>query len=132
MGLVTPLRAFRLVLLRTAVVLGACIALTAAASLALPGLGLATFGWLLPGCALTAVSLVLSARTDSTTAAAATGAGWLAVLLATHDSHAVFSTTGQTACAAVLAVACVGVLLSRTAFDRPGRRRPSYRQGTAR
>ncbi|MFI6933122.1 zf-HC2 domain-containing protein [Streptomyces sp. NPDC050287] len=127
MGLVAPMRAFRLVLLRTAVVLGTCIPLTAAASLALPGLGLATFGWLLPGCALTAVSLALAARMDSTTAAGATGAGWLAVLIATHASHAVFSATGQTASAAVLAVASACVLLSRTAFDRP-----AYRQGTAR
>ncbi|AZQ36453.1 zf-HC2 domain-containing protein [Streptomyces cyaneochromogenes] len=127
MGLVTPMRALRLVLLRTAVVLATCIALTGAASLAVPGLGLATFGWLLPGCALTAVSLALAARMDSTTAAGATAAGWLAVLIATHDSHAVFSATGQTASAAVLAVASVAVLLSRTAFDRP-----AYRQGTAR
>ncbi|MGI5195368.1 zf-HC2 domain-containing protein [Streptomyces sp. CA-288835] len=127
MGLVTPIRAFRLVLLRTAVVLGTCIALTGAASLALPGLGLATFGWLLPGCALTAVSLALAARMDSTAAAGATGAGWLAVLIATHDSDAVFSATGQMASAAVLAMASAAVLLSRTAFDRP-----AYRQGTAR
>ncbi|MFJ1591630.1 zf-HC2 domain-containing protein [Kitasatospora albolonga] len=127
MGLVAPMRAFRLVLLRTAVVLGTCIALTGAASLTLPGVGLAAFGWLLPGCALTAVNLALAARMDSTTAAGATGAGWLAVLIATHDSHAVFSATGQTASAGVLAVASVVVLLSRTAFDRP-----IYRQGTAR
>ncbi|MGW8985955.1 zf-HC2 domain-containing protein [Streptomyces parvus] len=127
MGLVTPMRAFRLVLMRTAVVLGTCIVLTGVASLALPGLGLATFGWLLPGCALTAVSLALAARTDSTTAAAVTGAGWLAVLIATNNSHAVFSATGQTASAAVLGVASAGVLLSRTAFDRP-----TYRQGTVR
>ncbi|MFI1829204.1 zf-HC2 domain-containing protein [Streptomyces sp. NPDC020412] len=132
MGLVTPLRAFRLVLLRTAVVLGTCIALTCAASLALPGLGLATFGWLLPGCALTAVSLALAAHMESTTAAGVTAAGWLAVLFVTHDSHAVFSTTGQAASVAVLTVACAGVLLSRTAFDRPVRRRPIHRQGTAR
>ncbi|MEV0259965.1 zf-HC2 domain-containing protein [Streptomyces sp. NPDC050617] len=127
MGLVTPMRAFRLVLLRTAAVLGTCITLTGAAGLALPGFGLAALGWLLPGCALTAMTLALAARMDSTTAAGATGAGWLAVLLATHASHAVFSATGQTASAAVLAVASVCVLLSRTAFDRP-----AYRQGNLR
>ncbi|MFE2292172.1 zf-HC2 domain-containing protein [Streptomyces sp. NPDC059452] len=127
MGLVAPMRAFRLVLLRTVVVLGTCIALTGAASLTLPGVGLTAFGWLLPGCALTAVSLALATCMDSTTAAGVAGACWLAVLVATHHSHAVFSATGQTASAAVLAVASAVVLLSRTAFDRP-----AYRQRTAR
>ncbi|MFJ9683814.1 zf-HC2 domain-containing protein [Streptomyces sp. NPDC101194] len=122
MGLVTPVRAFRLVLLRTAVVLATCVALTAAASTVLPGPARVTLGWLLPGCALTAVSLALAVRMESTTAAAAAGAGWLALLAVTRDSHAVFTAQGQLASAAVLAAASTVVLLSRTAFDRPAHR----------
>ncbi|MGW3656901.1 zf-HC2 domain-containing protein [Streptomyces sp. NPDC005151] len=122
MGLVTPVRAFRLVLLRTAVVLATCFALTAAMSMVLPGPAFVTLGWLLPGCALTAVSLALAARMESTTAAGVAGAGWLALLAVTRDSHAVFTAQGQLASAAVLAAAAAAVLVSRTAFDRPAHR----------
>lgn len=117
MGLVAPMSALRLVLTRSTVVLGTSLMLSALAALALPRLGLAAFAWLLPSCALTALSVALSARLDQVAAACTTGAGWLVFLTLTRHTDGAASALGQAAIAGLF-LAAVGLMsVLRADFD---------------
>ncbi|MHC0432297.1 zf-HC2 domain-containing protein [Streptomyces sp. O3] len=116
-GLVAPMSSLRLVLTRSAVVLGTCVPLSAAAALALPRLGLAAFSWLLPSCALTALTIALSARLDRVAAAGVTGVGWLVALALTQQAQAVASAGGQAAVAGVLLASVAVMAVLRSDFD---------------
>ncbi|MEO3972763.1 zf-HC2 domain-containing protein [Streptomyces sp. CAU 1734] len=119
LGRIAAPSAFRLVLLRTAMVLATTVPPAAAAAFALPGPGpgLAAFGWLLPSLLLTVVSLVLVPRIGSLPAAATAAAGWTAAVALTRGSDVLFSPAGQSVLALLLAAGLAVLLLLRADFD---------------
>ncbi|WP_133911580.1 zf-HC2 domain-containing protein [Streptomyces sp. NBC_00582] len=79
----TPSGGLRLVLTRTAAVLGVSLPLLTVTGLLLPASGApGAAAWLLPGLTLTLASLALSGYVGCRTATAVTGGGWLAAVLA--------------------------------------------------
>lgn len=79
----TPRGGLRLLLTRTAAVLGVSLPLLTVAGLLLPGsAGPGAAAWLLPGFALTLVSLVLTGFLGVRVGTAITGGGWLCAVLA--------------------------------------------------
>jgi hypothetical protein len=120
-AVVAPMHTFRLLLLRCAAVLSVTTVLSAAASLAVPGIGLAALGWFLPALALTLLSLALTARLGPVLAAAAVGLGWIAVVLSTQGAgvtgSAVFVPAGQLASAVAGLLAVVVLARTRRAFE---------------
>jgi hypothetical protein len=124
MTLTAPIGLFRVLLLRTAVVLGTCTALSVATSLFLPSPGLAAFAWLLPSCALTGVSLVVSMWLEPMVSAGLVTGGWLTLLLLTWRSQTFTSPPGQFLMAAVLLAAVVALAAWHTGFDVEKGRRP--------
>ncbi|MFE5852907.1 zf-HC2 domain-containing protein [Streptomyces sp. NPDC056500] len=117
LGRISAPSAFRLVLLRTAVVLATTAVMTAAASLALPELGPAAFAWLLPSCLLTITSLLLLPRMGSLPAAITTTVAWLSAMTLTRHSGALFSLPGQSVLAVLLLLALTLLILLRADFD---------------
>ncbi len=121
---VTPLHTVRLLLLRTLAVLGATSALSGCASLALPGFGLVVLGWLLPGVALTLLTLALTAHVGPVIAAVLSGAGWIVTLVATvhpgTGASVIFTPTGQlwVTCAALVAGLALTATRSALATSR--------------
>lgn len=120
----TPLPAFRLLLVRSAVVLVVTTIFGAAAAMAVPGADWRVMGWLLPSLALTASTLALSTWLPLHTAAAALSGLWVAATLiglrvvaagarprlSLMVEVAVFRPSGQVACAAIaFAAAAVAV-----------------------
>lgn len=120
-GLAAPMRGVRLLLLRAAAVVGASAALAAAASLALPGLGLAAAGWLLPALALAVCSLALATVVEPLRATGISAGAWVAAVLVTvappGPSSVLFATPGQAAFAILGLLAAVAVLLRRDRFE---------------
>ncbi|MFI6942730.1 anti-sigma factor family protein [Streptomyces sp. NPDC050418] len=116
-GQVAAPSAFRPVLLRACAVLASSAVLAALASLVLPRLGLAAFGWLLPMALTTALSLVLMPRLGPVTAPAAAGAAWLAAMVLTYRSEVLFSAAGQTVLAVLLLAAVPALVFQRAGFD---------------
>ncbi|MBC9716271.1 zf-HC2 domain-containing protein [Streptomyces sp. TRM66268-LWL] len=108
---------FRPVLLRATAVLLSSAVLAALASLILPRLGPAAFGWLLPMGLTTALSLVLMPRCGPVTAPALAGAAWLTALVLTFRSEVLFSAAGQSVLAALLLAAVVALMALRAGFD---------------
>jgi len=123
--LVAPIHTFRLLLLRCAAVLSATTLLSAAASLALPDLGLTALGWFLPALALTLLSLALQARLGPALAAVSVGLGWLALVMSTlgvgSGGSAPFVPVGQVALALAGALAALVLARIRRAFETPRR-----------
>jgi hypothetical protein len=121
LALVAPLHTFRLLLLRCAAVLTTTTVLSAGASLALPGYGLAVLSWLLPALVLTLLSLALTPRFGPVTAAVVVGLGWVVLLLCTvrfdTGQSMLFGPTGQGTFAIGAAVAAAVVLKVRPAFE---------------
>ncbi|MCK9875469.1 zf-HC2 domain-containing protein [Frankia sp. Ag45/Mut15] len=117
---VTPLHTFRLLLLRTLAVLATTSVLSGCASLALPGFGLVVLGWLLPGVALTLLTLALIPRLGPLLAPTLTGTGWVAALLATvhpnTGSSVIFSPIGQLWATVAVLFAALVLTASRSAF----------------
>jgi hypothetical protein len=112
---VTPYSQLRLALLRTAAALTAAIPLTVASALVVPALHGYFAAWLLPGLALTVLTLILLTRLTAWVASAVVGAGWV-VAASTTDIRAITSAAGQVAFALALAVlAVVLVRVSRGA-----------------
>jgi len=120
-GLAAPLHGFRLLLLRTAAVLGTSVVLGVPAGLA-AGLGWLAAAWLLPALALVVLSMVLSATASATRVAAGLAVGWLAlvtgVAVVAADDLLLFRSTGQLAAAAVAAAGAVVLAQRQQAFDR--------------
>lgn len=121
-GLATPIRGLRLLLIRTATVVSVAVAaLAGTVLLSAASSGLA-FVWLLPGLALTSVALGAMTFTTPRRAAAAVSVGWgllvLTVQSATTDSLAVFGPAMQVA--SLIAVFGAGVIVTKRheAFDR--------------
>ncbi|CAM5648753.1 zf-HC2 domain-containing protein [Streptomyces aurantiogriseus] len=121
MAVVAPMHGFRLLMIRTVAVLTAGLAFNGLATLALPGYGLLALTWLLPALALTATGLALTPRLGSTLAPALVGGAWLTLLAVahahTHGTLAPFTAAGQSASAAVAALAAVLLYQTRDRFD---------------
>ncbi|MEU3614339.1 zf-HC2 domain-containing protein [Streptomyces sp. NPDC006872] len=123
MAVVAPLHGFRLLMIRTVAVLTAGLAFNGLATLALPGYGLLALTWLLPALALTATGLALTARLGPVVAPVLVGGAWLTLLLVAkaqtpaHDTLAPFTTAGQSAAAAVAALAALLLYQARDRFD---------------
>ena len=80
-GLASPLRSFRLLLLRAVAVLATTSVLALLAALALPQIGWATVAWVLPSLGLVTSTLALSTRVGPARAAALVALIWLATTL---------------------------------------------------
>jgi len=120
-ALVAPVHTFRLLLMRCAAVLATTTVISAGASVAIPGYGLAVLGWFLPGLVLTLLSLALTPRLGPVVAASLVGAGWLVLLGATLDrttgGSVLFTAGGQGASAVACTVAALALRHLRTRFD---------------
>lgn len=116
----TPSGGLRLLLVRTGVVLAACVPLLTATGGLLAGAG-AAVAWLLPGLTLTAATLVLGSWTGCHRAAAIVATGWVtAVVLCGPPATArdlLLSGAAQQAWAAAGASCVLLLALRRTAFD---------------
>jgi hypothetical protein len=127
LALVAPMSSFRLLLLRTVVVLATTVTLTAAATLALPGFGAVALGWLLPAAAATLLTLALIPRLGAVIGGLVVALGWAVVLAATAEwpagTSVVFTHAGQVTAATVTVAAATAVALARNHFDagRPNR-----------
>ncbi|MEV4533962.1 hypothetical protein AB0J82_09040 [Asanoa sp. NPDC049518] len=111
----SPVHAFRLLLLRCVAVLSVNTLLCAAATVFVPGYGLAIAGWFLPSLALTVTTLLLSPRLGPVWAAILVGSAWVTTI--TWAGMVPFTTAGQLTLLAAAAV--LSVLLARRAalFD---------------
>ena len=120
-GLASPMRSFRLVVLRALAVLGTSAAIAGVAALAIPDVGWTAAAWLLPSLALTAATLALSTSFRPQLAAAGVTAAWLAVAVTatvrTADRFAAFRGSAQLAFAVVLVISCVVLVQRRRAFE---------------
>ena len=120
-GLAAPLRGLHLLLLRAATVLGTAAPLAAIASLALPQLGWAAAGWLLPSLGLTATSLALATTVEPLRAIGITAGAWVVAVAVTvappTPSSVLFTTAGQIAFAVLALLAAAVVLLRRGRFE---------------
>jgi hypothetical protein len=129
-AVVAPMHTFRLLMVRTVAVLSTTTLLSGLASLALPALGLAALGWLLPALALTATGVALTARLGPVLAPALVGAGWTALVvlsrLLASGTPLPFTAEGQGAAAVVATLATVLLVAARDRFDS-GRLGPSSR-----
>jgi len=136
LAVVAPLHTFRLLLLRCAAVLGTTTALTAAASLALPGYGPVVLAWLLPALVLTLLSLALTPRFGPVTAAVGVGVGWAALLASTvrfdTGESMLFAAGGQVVLAIGAVLAAVAVVKVRPAFETSRHRGRAPRPETRR
>lgn len=110
----TPYSSFRLLLVRSAAVVGTTLVLAAPAAALLPGSPWLAVGWLLPALALVTTSLALATRVEPVVSSVALAAAWLAVALPgispRFDPLLVASVGVQAGCL-VLALAAGAVLV---------------------
>jgi hypothetical protein len=110
---VAPFAMVRLILLRTLFVLVTSVPLVVIAGLLLPTSPLIAVAWLLPAAGFIAVVLTASNWVDPTHAAAAVGAGWVAVVVwavRTDDPLAVFAPMAMGAYVLLIAIAVLTLL----------------------
>lgn len=121
-GLAAPYPAFRLLLLRSAAVVGVTSLAAAGASLLLAGPALAAAAWLLPALALTSLTLALSRRFDIVHVACGVGAGWVAAVAGAQiegGRFAAFGTAGQLACLLVTVASLLALVAYRDRYATP-------------
>ena len=121
-ALAAPLSGLRLLLLRTATVVGAAMVLSLIAVAVAPTRGWLQLAWLMPAAATTTVTLAAATWLGMLRAAGAVATVWLLVVIvvaqAGKDATAPFGAIGQVV-ALVVAAAGVGVLLAeRRRLDR--------------
>jgi hypothetical protein len=111
-----PYSSYRLLLVRTAAVLVATLALALPAAALLPSRPLVAVAWLLPALALTSTSLALATRVDPVVSSAALAVTWLLLALSglrpDRDPLVVATLVPQLLCL-VLFVAAAAVLLTQ-------------------
>jgi len=121
-GLASPMRSFRLLLIRAAAVLAASTVLAGVASIALPGLDWTAAAWLLPSLGLTVSSLALATVAPPLWASGAVAFAWIAALTATAatvgDDYAAFRGPTQLAFLIVIGLAAVAVAGRRETFEQ--------------
>lgn len=120
-GLASPLRSFRLLLIRAAAVLATTTLLAAVASLALPQLDWRVAAWLLPALALTTLSLALATYVPPLWASGALAFLWIAVVTLTatagDDRFAAFRAPVQLVFLVTTLAAAAVVVRRREAFE---------------
>ena len=118
-ALAAPYSSFRLLLVRSAAVLGATIVLAVPVALLLPSTTLVAAAWLLPALALAVTSLALAARVDPVVSSAALCGLWLVGALSglapDRDPLVVATALPQLLCLVLLAVSGVALLRQRRA-----------------
>jgi len=121
-----PIDHFRLLLVRSLAVLTSSVALGAVAAPLLPAEGWSAVAWLLPACALTAVSLALASRIPAPTASVTVATGWLVMVVAAWSQPpnrlALFGLAGQAGWVALLATGSLLVVVRRRCYDLGGQR----------
>jgi hypothetical protein len=120
-GLASPLRSFRLLLIRATAVFASTIALAGVAALTLPELDARVAAWLLPALGLTVMSLALATRLAPLRASTSLALAWIAAVTvsaqATHDRFAAFRPPVQLAFAVVTVGAALVIARRREAFE---------------
>ena len=123
-ALAAPLQTFRLLLLRTSVVLAGTMLLTAVAALTLPSLDWRAAAWLLPALGLVLVSLALATYVAPALAFGGVATVWVGSVLLVRagsgDTDAAFAAPAQAVFAIAAAVAAA-VLVRRLQSFETGR-----------
>ncbi len=121
-GLATPMRGLRLLMIRATTVLAVAVGVLASTVLASSAPGSLAFAWLLPGLALSSLTVGAMTVTTPRRAVAAVSVGWLLVAtiarVAASDSLAVFRPAAQLIALAVAAGAGVVIVRRHESFDR--------------
>ncbi len=121
-GLATPIRGLRLLLIRSATVVAVAVAVLCCAVLLTAAPSELAFVWLLPALALTSTALGLMTLTTPRRAVTAVSIGWAVLVVsvqgATSDSLAVFGPAVQMASIVAVAVAGIVIIKRREGFDR--------------
>ena len=120
-GVASPLRSFRLLLIRALAVVASTVALVALAALALPDLDWRIAAWLLPALGLTTLTLALATSMAPPTAAGCLAVAWIGAVVvggtAAHDRFAAFRPPVQIAFLVVGAIAALVIARRRESFD---------------
>lgn len=120
-GIASPMRSDRLLLLRSAAVLVTSLVIGAIVALALPGMDRTITLWLLPALGLTAATLTAATWMRPVKAASAIGVGWLVIAAAasavTTDPLAVFGAADQLAYLLLAAASLLILARRRTAYE---------------
>jgi len=120
-ALAAPVRGQRLLLIRTVAAVGAAIALTAIAALALPGLDWTAAAWLLPALALSGCGLALSSAWPSVWVFTGLAVAWVGGVAATQafasTPGAMFGAPAQLAYVALGAASLCVLGMRRATFD---------------
>lgn len=120
-SLATPLSGFRLIMIRSAVVVACSIGVLALASLLIGAVSAVAFGWLLPALGLTAGSLALTTFTTPRRAGAMAAVAWMtAVIVARAGSGnplAAFTAAGQITMVVIVGIGLLTAYRRRDRFD---------------
>lgn len=120
-GLATPIRGLRLLLIRAATVLAVAVAVLSGTVLLTAAPPSLAFVWLLPALAMTSLAVSLMTRFTPRRSVAAVSVGWAALVAivqgATADSLAVFGPAMQVASIVLVGVAAVVTVKRRDRFD---------------
>lgn len=125
-GVAAPLSGLRLTLIRTIGVLATTMPVLLVASIAAPGTGWTSLGWLLPALALVSVTLALSSWIPPERAACAVGFAWLVALVVLIHRNAagdfistsmIFAPSGQLVTAVVAVAGATVVAARKHRFD---------------
>ena len=112
-----PYSSYRLLLVRSAAVVAATMALAVPAALLLPSTPLVAAAWLLPALGLSTTSLALATRVDPGVSSAVMAGGWLLVALSglrpERDPLLVASVVPQVTCLVLFLAACAVLLGQR-------------------
>lgn len=121
-GLATPIRGLRLLIIRSATVITVAVAVLAGCVVLSPAPNSLAFVWLLPALALTSATVGAMTVTTPRRAVATVSVGWgllvLVVQTATTDSLAIFGPGMQVASIVVAGIAAVVITKRHEAFDR--------------
>lgn len=121
-GLATPMRGLRLLVIRSATVIVVAVSVLAGSVLVSPATNSLAFVWLLPALALTSLAVGAMTFTTPRRAVAGVSVGWallvFVVQTATADSLAVFGVGMQVASVVAAAVGAVVITRRHEAFDR--------------
>ena len=116
-ALAAPYSSFTLLLVRSAAVVGATLALAIGAAALLPSTPLVAAAWLLPALALTTTSLALATRVDPVVSSSVLAGTWLLGALSGlapgRDPLLVAAAVPQLLCLAVLALATAALVAQR-------------------
>jgi hypothetical protein len=121
-ALSSPMRSYRLLLIRSTAVLASSVVLSAVAALALPAFDWRAVAWVLPSLALTLATLALSTWVRPLVAAGGVVLGWVFVSILSAYDHAdrlvIFHASGQIACLVLVAVSVLALASRREALEQ--------------